>query len=66
MQILVLVSILFFADSSSKPNAGKIVGIIVGISGILLVGGVLLYLWRRRHRGYRREVFVDVAGLCYF
>lgn len=65
MQILVLVSIVF-ADSSSKPNAGKIVGIIVGISGILLVGAVLLYLWRRRHRGYRREVFVDVAGLCYF
>lgn len=49
-------------DSSSKPNAGKIVGIVAGISGILLVGGVLLYLWRRRHRGYRREVFVDVAG----
>lgn len=34
----------------------------MGISGILLIGGVLLYLWRRRHRGYRREVFVDVAG----
>ncbi|KAL3524795.1 hypothetical protein ACH5RR_013167 [Cinchona calisaya] len=48
--------------SSSKPKAGIIVGIVGGILGILLLGGLLLFVWKGRHRGYRREVFVDVAG----
>ncbi|XP_027078299.1 probable LRR receptor-like serine/threonine-protein kinase At5g10290 [Coffea eugenioides] len=48
--------------SSSKPKVGIIVGIVGGILGILLLGGLLLFVWRGRHRGYKREVFVDVAG----
>ena len=41
-----------------------IIGIIGGLLGIILLAGLLLlFFWRGRHKGYRREVFVDVAGL---
>ncbi|PHU22300.1 Somatic embryogenesis receptor kinase 1 [Capsicum chinense] len=48
--------------SSSKPKTGLIVGIAFGFLGILLLGGSVLLFWRRRHKGYRREIFVDVVG----
>ncbi|KAL6993159.1 hypothetical protein U1Q18_011276 [Sarracenia purpurea var. burkii] len=48
--------------SSHKPKIGIIVGIVGGLLGLLLFGGVLLLVWKGRHKGYRREVFVDVAG----
>ncbi|XP_059645269.1 probable LRR receptor-like serine/threonine-protein kinase At5g10290 [Cornus florida] len=45
-----------------RPKTGIIVGIVGGLLGFLVFGGVLLFLWKGRHKGYRREVFVDVAG----
>ncbi|CAN4123368.1 unnamed protein product [Withania somnifera] len=48
--------------SRSKPKTGLVVGIAVGFLGILLLGGSVLLFWRRRHKGYRREIFVDVVG----
>ncbi|XP_061336550.1 probable LRR receptor-like serine/threonine-protein kinase At5g10290 [Gastrolobium bilobum] len=44
--------------SSHKPKVGLIVGIVIGLVVILCLGG-LLFFWCR---GYKREVFVDVAG----
>ncbi|XP_052188960.1 probable LRR receptor-like serine/threonine-protein kinase At5g10290 isoform X2 [Diospyros lotus] len=48
--------------SSRKPKVGIIVGIVGGLLGLLLLGGLLLLLWKGRHKGYRSEVFVDVPG----
>ncbi|CAI9109479.1 OLC1v1009303C4 [Oldenlandia corymbosa var. corymbosa] len=47
---------------SSKSKRGTIIGIVAGILGILLLGGLLLVFWKSRRKGYKREVFVDVAG----
>ncbi|KAI3666762.1 hypothetical protein L6452_41799 [Arctium lappa] len=48
--------------SSKKSMAGIIIGVIGGVLGLLLLGCLMLVLWRGRHKGYKREVFVDVAG----
>ncbi|KAL2343070.1 hypothetical protein Fmac_004355 [Flemingia macrophylla] len=48
--------------SSHKPKIGLIVGIVIGLVIILLLGGLLFFWCKGRHKGYRREVFVDVAG----
>ncbi|KAK4734079.1 hypothetical protein R3W88_008340 [Solanum pinnatisectum] len=48
--------------SPSKPKTGLIVGIAVGFLGLLVLGGSVLLFYRRRHKGYSREVFVDVVG----
>jgi hypothetical protein len=45
---------------------GVILGIVGGCIVILLLGGLLLILCKGRHKGYRRDVFVDVAGLFSF
>ncbi|XP_065873609.1 probable LRR receptor-like serine/threonine-protein kinase At5g10290 [Euphorbia lathyris] len=50
------------SGSSNKPKIGIIVGIVGGILILLLFGGLLFFLCKGRHKGYRREVFVDVAG----
>lgn len=54
------------SDSSStgtshKSKLGMILGIIGGIIGLLL-GALLFLLCKGRHKGYKREVFVDVEG----
>ncbi|KAI3506255.1 hypothetical protein L1887_28611 [Cichorium endivia] len=49
-------------DSSKKSMAGIVIGVIGGVLGLLLLGCLVLFLWRGRHKGYKREVFVDVAG----
>ncbi|XP_031115974.1 probable LRR receptor-like serine/threonine-protein kinase At5g10290 isoform X2 [Ipomoea triloba] len=46
----------------SKTKTGMVVGIVVGFVGFVLIVGLLLFFFRGRHKGYRREVFVDVAG----
>lgn len=51
--------------SPSKTTTGLIIGLAVGFLAILLLGGSVLVFWRRRHKGYRREIFVDVVGLCH-
>lgn len=52
------------AGRSSKSKTGMIVGIVVPLLVILLLGCLLLlFLWKGGHKGYRHEVFVDVAGL---
>ncbi|CAA0838163.1 Probable LRR receptor-like serine/threonine-protein kinase [Striga hermonthica] len=48
---------------SSKSKAGMVIGIIGAFLVIILLGALLLlFLWKGRQKGYRREVFVDVAG----
>lgn len=53
---------LIFSGSSKKPKIGIIVGIVGGLV-VLLSGGLLFFLCKGKHKGYKREVFVDVAGL---
>ncbi|MBA0742168.1 hypothetical protein Gogos_015252 [Gossypium gossypioides] len=47
--------------SSRNPKVGIIIGIVVGFI-ILLCGSLLFFLFRCRHKRYKGEVFVDVAG----
>ncbi|KAL3646993.1 hypothetical protein CASFOL_009165 [Castilleja foliolosa] len=48
---------------SSKSKTGIVIGIVGVLLVIILLGGFLmLFIWKGRHKGYRREVFVDVAG----
>ncbi|KAH9718724.1 putative LRR receptor-like serine/threonine-protein kinase [Citrus sinensis] len=49
------------SGSSKKPKIGIIVGIVGGLI-VLISGGLLFFLCKGRHKGYKREVFVDVAG----
>ncbi|KAF8377314.1 hypothetical protein HHK36_030689 [Tetracentron sinense] len=48
--------------ASHKSKIGIMFGTIGGVIGLLLCGSLLFFLWKGRHKGYRREVFVDVAG----
>jgi hypothetical protein len=48
--------------TSRKPKTGIVVGIAGGILSLILIGCILLFVWRGRQRRYKREVFVDVAG----
>ncbi|XP_031252905.1 probable LRR receptor-like serine/threonine-protein kinase At5g10290 [Pistacia vera] len=46
------------SGASKKPT----IRIIVGIFGVVLLFGVFLFFWcKAKHKGYRREVFVDAA-----
>ncbi|KAK2384615.1 putative LRR receptor serine/threonine-protein kinase [Trifolium repens] len=47
--------------SSHKP-IGLIIGLSIAFVAILVIGGLLLFWCKGRHKGYKREVFVDVAG----
>ncbi|KAF7135849.1 hypothetical protein RHSIM_Rhsim08G0011400 [Rhododendron simsii] len=50
------------SNKSKISKIGTVLGIVVGIVCLLVFGGLLLLFWKGRHKGYRREVFVDVAG----
>ncbi|GMY11375.1 probable LRR receptor-like serine/threonine-protein kinase At5g10290 isoform X1 [Fagus crenata] len=50
------------SGGSNVSKIGVILGIVGGCIVILLLGGLLLILYKGRHKGYRRDVFVDVAG----
>ncbi|KAH0859085.1 hypothetical protein HID58_087346 [Brassica napus] len=46
---------------SSKPKTGIIAGVVVGVTVVLF--GILVFLFcKDRHKGFKRDVFVDVAG----
>ncbi|CAJ2677073.1 unnamed protein product [Trifolium pratense] len=47
--------------SSHKPT-GLIIGVSIAFVTIIVIGGLLLFWCKGRHKGYKREVFVDVAG----
>lgn len=55
---------LILSGSSNKPKVGLIVGIIAGFTVALLLVGVLFFLCKGRYKGYKHEVFEDVAGNC--
>ncbi|KAF2546430.1 hypothetical protein F2Q70_00020686 [Brassica cretica] len=45
---------------SSKPKTGIIAGVVVGVTVVLF--GILVFLFcKDRHKGFKRDVFVDVA-----
>ncbi|KAL0647547.1 hypothetical protein Bca4012_045838 [Brassica carinata] len=45
---------------SSKPKTGIIAGVVAGVTVVLF--GILVFLFcRDKHKGYKRDVFVDVA-----
>ncbi|KAK8716498.1 hypothetical protein V6N13_043805 [Hibiscus sabdariffa] len=56
------VSIENDSGSSHKPKVGIIVGTVGGFIILLLFGGLLLFLCKRRRKGNKGEVFEDVAG----
>ncbi|OUZ99360.1 Protein kinase domain [Macleaya cordata] len=45
-----------------KSKLGIIIGTVGGVIGLFLFGGLVFLLWKGKHKGYRREVFVDVPG----
>ncbi|KAK8479638.1 hypothetical protein V6N13_021250 [Hibiscus sabdariffa] len=49
------------SGSSRKSKVGIIVGIVGGFI-VILFGALLFFLCKGRRKGYRSEVFVDVAG----
>ncbi|PKI66218.1 hypothetical protein CRG98_013386 [Punica granatum] len=49
------------SGSSRKSKVGIIIGVVGGLV-LLLLCGMLVFLYKGRRNGYRREVFVDVAG----
>ncbi|KAG2314824.1 hypothetical protein Bca52824_017946 [Brassica carinata] len=49
------------SGDSSKPKTGIIAGVVAGVT--VFLSGILVFLFcRDRHNGYKRDVFVDVAG----
>ncbi|KAE8665726.1 putative LRR receptor-like serine/threonine-protein kinase [Hibiscus syriacus] len=50
------------SGSSGKSKVGIIVGILGGFIILLIFGGLLFFLCKGRRKGYRSDVFVDVAG----
>ncbi|CAN7030470.1 unnamed protein product [Brassica oleracea var. botrytis] len=49
------------SGDSSKPKTGIIAGVVVGVTVVLF--GILVFLFcKDRHKGFKRDVFVDVAG----
>lgn len=58
------VNFILLTGASHKPKVGIIVGIVGGLFILLLVILVFI-LYKGRLKGYKREVFVDVAGMCY-
>ncbi|XP_057750854.1 probable LRR receptor-like serine/threonine-protein kinase At5g10290 [Arachis stenosperma] len=48
--------------SPHKVKVGLIVGIIMGLIVILFLVGLLYFWCKNKHKGYKREIFVDVAG----
>ncbi|KAK9096590.1 hypothetical protein Sjap_022087 [Stephania japonica] len=47
--------------SSHKSKRGVIIGVVGGIV-LLLLGVALFLVCKGKHKGYKREIFVDVAG----
>lgn len=52
--------------ASNKPKIGIIVGIVGGTIILIVLVGLLFFVCKGRQKGYKREMFVDVAGLIYF
>ncbi|KAJ8765761.1 hypothetical protein K2173_014883 [Erythroxylum novogranatense] len=50
------------SGTSHKSKIGIIVGIVGGLAIIFLIGGLLFFLCKGRHKGCKEEVYVDVAG----
>ncbi|TYJ47043.1 hypothetical protein E1A91_A02G160100v1 [Gossypium mustelinum] len=50
------------SGTTKKSKVGIIVGVVGGILVVLLFGGLLLFLYKRRQKGYKGDVFVDVEG----
>lgn len=48
---------------SKKPTVGIVVGIVGGFIVLFLLG-VLFVTCKRRNKGYKREIYVDVPGVC--
>ncbi|XP_021632337.1 probable LRR receptor-like serine/threonine-protein kinase At5g10290 isoform X7 [Manihot esculenta] len=50
------------SGASNKPKIGIIVGIVGGTIILLVLVGLLFFVCKGRQKGYKREMFVDVAG----
>ncbi|KAG8497349.1 hypothetical protein CXB51_008640 [Gossypium anomalum] len=50
------------SGTTKKSKVGIIVGVVGGILVVLLFGGLLFFLYKRRQKGYKGDVFVDVEG----
>lgn len=54
---------LFVTDRPHNLKSGVVIGIVVGIVALLALTGILVFVFKCRHKGYRRDQFVDVSGL---
>ncbi|KAF2293033.1 hypothetical protein GH714_035552 [Hevea brasiliensis] len=50
------------SGASNKPKIGIIVGIVGGTIILLLFVGLLFFVCKGRHKGYKHDMFEDVAG----
>ncbi|GLJ11583.1 hypothetical protein SUGI_0172030 [Cryptomeria japonica] len=50
------------SGSSKRSKIGILAGSIGGVVVLILAAGLVFLLLQGRHRGYKREVFVDVSG----
>ncbi|CAK7334699.1 unnamed protein product [Dovyalis caffra] len=50
------------SGDSHRSKIGLIVGLVGGFTILFLLGGLLFFVCKGRHKGSKREVFVDVAG----
>uniref|UniRef100_A0A2P2M4K0 LRR-RLK n=1 Tax=Rhizophora mucronata TaxID=61149 RepID=A0A2P2M4K0_RHIMU len=50
------------SGTSHKSKIGVIIGIVGALAVVILLGGCFLFVYKGRQKGYKREVFVDVAG----
>ncbi|XP_073265435.1 probable LRR receptor-like serine/threonine-protein kinase At5g10290 isoform X1 [Populus alba] len=50
------------SGGSHKSKIGIIVGVVGGFVILFLFGGLLFFVCKGRRKGYKREIFVDVAG----
>jgi len=58
---------ILFIILTGESHHSKLAVIIGSIGGAiaLLVAGTAVFLWKNKRKGYRRDVFVDVAGLSF-
>ncbi|XP_011031035.1 PREDICTED: probable LRR receptor-like serine/threonine-protein kinase At5g10290 isoform X5 [Populus euphratica] len=50
------------SGGSRKSKIGIVVGVVGGFVVLFLFGGLLFFVCKGRRKGYKREIFVDVAG----
>ena len=63
--LLTFILFLLLTGRSNHSELAPILGSIGGVIALLVVAGVAFIRWKNKRKGYRRDVFVDVAGIFF-